>query len=845
MKQLLKALLLLLLMQVPLFGKAQMSRASQEFAKKGIELQAWMGVDASPGIPDVASTMSVNRTGRYIRVQLPFTEYLSIAEIQVFSNGVNVALGKNATQSSTESSGVASRAVDGNTSGIWANSSITHTGLEQEAWLQVDLGQSYTISSIIVWNRTEDGLGHRLRGFYLFVSDTLFTDATLYNTYTQSGVSHYYKGSARQYPINTEWSNTNMTSATFYEEPGFNFTFMQQPTVNWSLAKAPYMAGLKARFPGEIDILQRSPNSEELSKGYLNSMQRSALNRLTTVCFGDEENYGSDIVSWLKDWYALSHSKYPNVLVHNNQYGGQWTEANLRTYMQTAQPDLLTYDLYYYSPGNTIGSPGGSLRRIFNDLHSYRKVALEGYDGNGTSPLAYGLYLPGFRLTDNEVLPGYTVSESQIYGFAYAGAVMGAKWFNIFRYEADPSYYFFRDGNGGFQPQYWQYVALFKELRNLSPHLSRLISTDVRVIQGQNSNGTNAKPNNMNIWDSNAGPYITGISAVNLVAGTNNGLKGDVIIGYFRPVHGLDYTPGVSMGPIPNISQRYFMLMNGLTKPNGCCSALGSAGIQQDTVQGKGVYAQQAITLTINFGSNPVDTLYKIRKDNGQAEIVTLTPTSGGNYTYTDNLYGGSADLFYWKNAHSSPQAIVRLYGDCNYGSWTTGILSTGDYTQGQLESLGFYNDEISSLKVAPGYQAILYSNNNFAGSSLTITGDNACLIDNGFNDIVSSIKVRPTGTLMAKAVEQFDTEREEENVYPNPLQGEVVYVNLQLEKESKVRFTLYDNSGRIVRTSVQQLPKGKNKTSFNTGRIPPGIYILKMSGGGKLRNSYRIVKLT
>lgn len=850
MHQTLKTLLLILVIPITLPVKAQMSRASKEFVKKGIELQAWIGVDASPGIPDVASTMNVNRTGRYIRVQLPFMQYLSIAEIQVFSNGVNVAQGKTATQSSTENSAVASRAVDGNTSGIYADNSITHTGLEQEAWLQVDLGQSYTISSIIVWNRKE-GLEHRLRGFYLFVSDSPFTDATLYNTYTQSGVSHYYKDAARQYPINTEWTNTNMNSATIYEEPGFNFTFMQQPALNWSLAKAPYMQPLKARSSTETEpALQRGPNSEELSKGYLNSMQRSALNRLTTVCFGDEENYNSDMVNWLKDWYTLSHSKYPNVLVHNNQFAGQWSESNLRSYLQTAQPDLLTQDMYYFSRTNTIGAPGGSMKPVFDNLHIYRKLALEGYNETGTSPISFGMYLPGYRTSDKTydagsyMDVGYTISESQLYGEAYAGVVMGAKWFNIFRYEADPYSYFFRDGNGGFQPQYWQYAALFKEIRNLSPYLSRLTSKDVRFIQGQNPNGTNAKPNNMSLWNSNAGPYITGISAVNLVAGTNNGLKGDVIIGYFKPVHGLDNTPEISMAPVPNINQQYFMLMNGLTKPNGCCSAFGSPGIQQDTIQGKGVNAQQAITLTINFGSGPVDTLYKIRKDNGQTEKVTLTPASGGNYTYTDSLYGGSADLFYWKNAHSSPPSIVKLYGDCAYGSWAADILSTGDYTQGQLEALGFYNDEVSSMKVAPGYQATLYSNNNFAGSSLVITGDNGCLIDNDFNDMVSSIKIRPAGTLMAKAAEQADTKTDEESVYPNPLQGEVVYVNLQLARESKVQFILYDNSGKIVTRSAQELPKGKSKTSFNTGHIPSGIYILKINGGDKLRSNYRIVKL-
>jgi len=58
--------------------------------------------------------------GRYVNVSIPGQgKILSLAEVQVFSAGENVAQGKKTGQTSIGSDGDASRAVDGNTSGDW------------------------------------------------------------------------------------------------------------------------------------------------------------------------------------------------------------------------------------------------------------------------------------------------------------------------------------------------------------------------------------------------------------------------------------------------------------------------------------------------------------------------------------------------------------------------------------------------------------------------------------------------------------------------------------------------------------------------------------------------------
>ncbi len=107
--------------------------------------------------------------GRYVTVYLPGTDRtLSLAEVQVFSGGKNIAQGKATTQSSTQHGGASSRAVDGNTDGEWGHGSITHSeeGVTAPVW-EVDLGDTVNIEKISVWNR--DGLEVRLNGVHVLV----------------------------------------------------------------------------------------------------------------------------------------------------------------------------------------------------------------------------------------------------------------------------------------------------------------------------------------------------------------------------------------------------------------------------------------------------------------------------------------------------------------------------------------------------------------------------------------------------------------------------------------------------------------------------------------------------
>jgi hypothetical protein len=90
-----------------------------------------------------------------------------------YDPSLNVAKGGPATQSSTAFDSPAAHAVDGDTDGSYGAGSLSHTGDDQHAWWQVDLGSSQSLSSINLWNRT-DCCGERDSDYWVFVSNAPF-----------------------------------------------------------------------------------------------------------------------------------------------------------------------------------------------------------------------------------------------------------------------------------------------------------------------------------------------------------------------------------------------------------------------------------------------------------------------------------------------------------------------------------------------------------------------------------------------------------------------------------------------------------------------------------------------
>lgn len=93
----------------------------------------------------------------------------------------HLGMGGETGQSSIAHAGHHSRAVDGDVDGIWADASVTHTGLEDNPYWEIRLDEQYAhipIEKIELWNRT-DCCGQRLGNYRVFVSDQPLSSADL------------------------------------------------------------------------------------------------------------------------------------------------------------------------------------------------------------------------------------------------------------------------------------------------------------------------------------------------------------------------------------------------------------------------------------------------------------------------------------------------------------------------------------------------------------------------------------------------------------------------------------------------------------------------------------------
>jgi hypothetical protein len=343
----------------------------------------------------------------------------------------------------------------------------------------------------------------------------------------------------------------------------------------------------------------------------------------------------SSVVQIMKDWFARGKVLYPDVILHGDQSGAQSTYEVNKAYVVEAQPDMVMFDDYPFNGAVTGGSPTS----WYSYLQKYRLVGLAGLDGNGNEPIPYALYLQTYN-------NGHTVSDSEMRLNQFAAWAFGYQFAEAFVYSkppcpphADfPSVLF--DGYGDSSPtdEFYQIAETNRQSRNLGPALVRLLSTDVRMVMGQhieqaqtwyeillgqyhNETVTNDTPSDITTELPGTDTYLTGATATNL-GSKNDGLKGDVVIGFFKLLHesfdGDQYT-----------NEKYFMVTNGLSDGSGSASE-----------------TRQTIHLTFNFGSSEINSLQRLSRTTGQVEIIPLTNNGDGTYYLDLTLDGGTGDLF-------------------------------------------------------------------------------------------------------------------------------------------------------------------------------------------------------
>jgi hypothetical protein len=338
----------------------------------------------------------------------------------------------------------------------------------------------------------------------------------------------------------------------------------------------------------------------------------------------------------MQNWYALNRSRYPDVINHDDQSPGKsWcTYTNIRNYVLTAQPDMLLFCEYPFNGEVHGNSPKG----WYEKLLKYRQHGLEGLTGDSSQPIPYGVFLQ--TSSDN----GHIVSESEMFLNQFSAWAFGYKFVSAYVYttpfDYKPNYSILFNGYGdtNWTTKFVEIAEVNRQSRNLGPALVRLLSTEVRFCPGRHKHwwGTeeNSTPSGMNDWVeiNAANPYLYSVGAENL-GGCNDGCRGDVIVGFFKPLHesydGPNYT-----------NQKYFMVTNGLI--NQSSSSLAGS-------------ARQKVRLYFNFGSSGITSLQRLSRLTGEVETLPIGSAgqydrliwiSGTQYYMDIILDGGQGDLF-------------------------------------------------------------------------------------------------------------------------------------------------------------------------------------------------------
>ncbi len=143
------------------------------------------------GAADPVNTIAIGQDARYLRIQLSGRAPLSLAEVVI-----NEVATVTVSQSSTGFGGLASRAYDQDTNGVYRGNSVTHTNNTVEPWWTIDLAEQTDIGSVVIYNRT-DCCTTRLSDFYVFTSEQPFAHNDVLSTLGDANVQHqFYSGPA-------------------------------------------------------------------------------------------------------------------------------------------------------------------------------------------------------------------------------------------------------------------------------------------------------------------------------------------------------------------------------------------------------------------------------------------------------------------------------------------------------------------------------------------------------------------------------------------------------------------------------------------------------------------------
>ncbi len=329
---------------------------------------------------------------RYIRVELPGKQvYLSLAEVQAFANDKNVALNGKATQVSTGFNGVAHLAIDGNTNGDYFQAkSTTSTQAASDPWWEVELKEPHTLDKVVIWNRTDSGVGKRLKEFRvvglderrrpLWMRTSLATptpDLTLHLPRTSEQLSSIQKSELREYESVTLTSKINRLKKQLADIGGITTPIMRELPINKQRKTHVHIRGnfrqkgteVTAGVPASLHSLPDDVQANRLTIARWLVDNENPLTARVVVNRYWEQMFGTGIVETTEDFGVSGElPSHPQLLDYladglmSHDWDLKWLLREIVTSSTYQQSSRVSEDLVARDPRNRLLARGPRFR---------------------------------------------------------------------------------------------------------------------------------------------------------------------------------------------------------------------------------------------------------------------------------------------------------------------------------------------------------------------------------------------------------------------------------------------------------------------------------------------------
>jgi hypothetical protein len=443
-------------------------------------------------------------------------------------------------------------------------------------------------------------------------------------------------------------------------------------TINWGFTSAPDLMGPVpgvpwARWVSDPTQLPPLPGEE------------SYLSQLVCLSLSDEPyldtpNDFADMLSFFNT--ANANSNLANTILYINNWGLEVSDPTLNQFIAQAQPDMITFDEYPWqcvydtSALNNIGAAiPGPPTGFYSELRRYRQDSM-------AHNIPFGIYRQTFHaVQDYNVTVFRNPSPSELRLNTFSALAFNAKMLIDFVYNAGATSLFDIETNGysgdtHTNALYNEMIDVNRRAMNLGKALMRLtpisdmhnpndsnpppgpastdvafpdgITTSMMILKGKSVSGgtTNFNPLpdgfpsdpqetaslQYSWWEfTKNDPFLNGWAVTNKAGVKNNGLIGDVIIAWFKPLDESFDGPGYT-------NEIYMMVVNGLSDPTGTAAN-----------------CMQEIKLNLSTGTS-ITAVNMLDPETGLITTNTMPVISGsGSSTKRQlvlDLNGGDAALF-------------------------------------------------------------------------------------------------------------------------------------------------------------------------------------------------------